>query len=435
MYPNPLTNQQQPAGSSELRIYTAGAVRDAAGVNHRPGALAVAGGRIVAAGSPAEVARVVGGEPARTVELPGALLLPGLVNAHVHLDLSRLDPVPFGGDFIGWLQHVIEQRTDDPAEVERAVRQGVELSRSAGVLTVGDIAGSPDAPVELLRSDLRGVSFVELFGLGGAALESSMRRLHALGNAAKEPARFCVAPQPHAPYSAGPALFRAAAWVGDETGLPISTHLAETREELEFVASATGPFRRLLGSIGRWSDEYVKFYSGGLHPIDWLDHWTHVQGGSGAALIGDRPRPRWLLAHCNYVGNEQIATLGRLGASVAYCPRASDYFGHRNHRYRDLLAAGVNVALGTDSILCHGSLSILDEVRHLYQRDRTDPSTLLAMATTNGMKALGLNERDATFTPGVAPGVIALEVEPGGDPLTAALTGNPPQIRTLENAG
>jgi len=129
--------------------------------------------------------------------------------------------------------------------------------------------------------------------------------------------------------------------------------------------------------------------------------------------------------------------MARHGWSVAYCPRASDYFGHHGHRYRAMIEAGVNVCLGTDSIICHGTLSILDEMRHLHHRDHTDPATLLAMATTRGMRGLGLEPRDATLAPGASPGLIAIRYDggPGRDALASVLRGSvAPNARALERA-
>ncbi len=183
--------------------------------------------------------------------------------------------------------------------------------------------------------------------------------------------------QPHAPYSAGPALFRAAA----RSGRPVSCHLAETREELEFVATGGGPFRALLQQMGKWSEAFAGFYDQGLSPVGWME--PHL-----------REQP-WLLAHCNYVSDEDIDLLAETRASVAYCPVASEYFGHVGHRYREMIDAGVNVCLGTDSIACQPShqaqpLGMLPQMRRLYQRDRTDPALLLNMATTHGWRAIGL---------------------------------------------
>src|SRR5699024_10076230 len=144
-------------------------------------------------------------------------------------------------------------------------------------------------------------------------------------------------------------------------------------------------------------------------------------------------RGRWLLAHCNYVDDHHIETLQRTGASVAYCPIASDYFGHRNHRYREMLDAAVNVCLGTDALMCQPAgaaqpLGIFGQMRYLYHRDKTDPYLLLRMATVNGMIALEFSENDATLKKRASAHFAVVRIDPSDsrDPLEQALLNNEP---------
>lgn len=375
--------------------YEAGAIRDASGRSARPGAVAVESGRVIAAG-PADEVRRAAGEPDRRVDLRDRLLIPGLVNAHTHLELTELGPRPHPGDFIAWVRMVMAERPTDPGRRRAAVQRGVELSRAAGVLRVGDI-GAGAEPGVMAGAGVGGVSFGELFGIGppwdAEAIEAVRRTPAAAG----------LGWQPHAPYSAGPSVYEAAA----ASGAPVATHLAETEAELAFVAGAGGPFRELLASLGKWDEAFAAMYRGGLSPVRWL---LGEAGPCGATVH----RRRWLCAHCNYVDDEDIALLARRGASVAYCPRASEYFGHWGHRYRAMLEAGVNVCLGTDSIVCHGTLGVIDEMRRLHARDAADPATLLAMGTSNGARALGYDGDAATFEAGPAAGagVVALRFDP-----------------------
>jgi cytosine/adenosine deaminase-related metal-dependent hydrolase len=220
-------------------------------------------------------------------------------------------------------------------------------------------------------------------------------------------ARVVLGVQPHAPYSAGLELYIEAARLAQQRGYRLSTHLAETEEEIRFVREGAGPFVDLLRELGKW-DGSIR--ATGLHPVQWLEP---------ALKMGP-----WLLAHCNYVEDAHIEVLARCGASVVYCPVASDYFGHHRpwrgsvHRYREMLGAGVNVCLGTDSIVCQpadasggASLGVLEQMRHLYRRDGTDPGTLLRMATVNGMRAMGLTEADATLRSGAAAKLVGIPID------------------------
>lgn len=409
MYPKRPANQTPGDYGSAVTVFIGSAVRDAAGIDVADGAVALAEGRVVCAGPRQAVLDRTPG--ARVVERPGAVLLPGLVNAHAHLDLTTVGQRPYGGDFIEWVRLVIDARNALGYDPAAAVRHGAEASLASGVVRVGDIAGAAAATEALAGTDLGGVSFVELMGIEFGDVPSTYLVERVSEFETFQADQLVLGLQPHAPYSTGHRLYEFAGRVNIDDGVPICTHLAETVEELQFVAEGDGPFQGLLESMGKWRGRYRGLYSEGLHPVSWLMRSDEL------AREPER-LPRWLCAHCNYVKDAHIERLAAFGASVAYCPRASEYFGHTGHRYRDMLDAGVNVALGTDSIICHGTLSVFDEMRRLYLRDQTDPQTLLAMATVNGMKALGQSEQNATFDEEATPGVIAVQ----GASLEAALS-------------
>jgi cytosine/adenosine deaminase-related metal-dependent hydrolase len=198
----------------------------------------------------------------------------------------------------------------------------------------------------------------------------------------------------------------------------VATHLAESPEELEFVERGTGPIRSLLEGIGLWHDGLLEAVGRGLSPV-------------GLAL--DAIDGAVLAVHVNHASDEDLAALASAGASVAYCPRASAYFGAERsfgpHRYRDMIAAGINVALGTDSIINlwdergdPGRLSVLDDMRLLWKRDGARPDALLAMGTVNGARALGLDPERFRFIAGrPVAGVLAVPMDAGRSaPLEAA---------------
>lgn len=418
-------------------IYRVAAVRDAVGVDARPAAVVVEGGQIVAAGPVGEAAEAVDG--ATVVEMPNTLVLPALVNAHAHLDLTTLGPRPYSGQFADWLAGVIRQGPRQESDIAQSVACGLAMCVEAGTGYLGDITGCPAAINTRMRDGkLPGVSYLECFGVGARQddaithLKDQVDRFAAIDpssglNTVSESSRplhsmVRLGIQPHAPYSAGLDLYAAAADLASKHGYRLSTHLAETPEEIQFVRNADGPLADLLRSLGKWDDTIKPT---GLHPVEWLE-----------PVLARSP---WLLAHCNYVDDQHIETLAHVDASVAYCPIASDYFGHHQpqrgvyHRYRDMLEAGVNVCLGTDSILCHDvdglvPMSIGSQMRYLYRRDGFDPATLLAMATVNGAKALGVPTLQATLQPGASARIVGVEIDPTDptDPLIQALKNNEP---------
>ena len=351
----------------------------------RPGAVAFDAGRVLAAGPASDVERRYADAATRTVDLPDRVVVPGLVNAHGHLELTAVGPRPYPGSFTGWVRNLLEARPTEPAAIAASVARGVALSAAAGTDAVGDIGGAAagqDAAWAVLRdAALGGVFFPELIAQAPERTDSELERLAALPADSGPPGAMRLGVSPHAPYSTGPRVYDAAARAAQDRGLAVTTHLAETPDEARFVAEAAGPFRDFLEERGAWNDEVGGAYGGGLSPVRWMEPYLR--------------RAPWLLAHCNYVSDDDIELLGQTRASVAYCPIASEYFGHEKHRYRDMLEAGVNVCLGTDSIVCQPPapqekqpLGVLPQMRRLHRRDGTDPGLLLEMATAHGRRAL-----------------------------------------------
>ncbi len=404
-------------------IIQAGAVRDAVVVNHRPGAIAIDDqGSILAAG-PLDAVKPMATTHTRVISMPDQLILPALVNAHAHLDLTFLGPQRYEGNFIDWLSRITDLRLGGQSVecMTQSVHEGLRQSYGQGIGYVGDIAGSVHA-VKARSSALMalpGVSYLECFGVGRGQVDGFIRLQRALAELPMATKYFKVGLSPHAPYTAGLALYLAVTQLAEEKGYPLCTHLAESSAEIEFVRDLTGPFVARRKQLGLWDDTLAPT---GLHPIDWLE----------PALR----RTPWLVAHANYAQGDHIRSLAFHQTNVVYCPRASDYFGFPSgtggtHPYRAMLQAGVNVCLGTDSILCQPPaniepqpLSMLAQMRHLYQRDQTDPDLLLRMATVNGISALGLPSGCATLQAGAPARLIQVpfDVKNSTDPLQQVLT-------------
>ncbi|MEX0776977.1 MAG: amidohydrolase family protein [Phycisphaeraceae bacterium] len=449
-------------------IIQAAAAIDALGISLRPATLVIQSGRIVACDRPENIRAAAYADP-HVIDLPHALVLPAMVNAHAHLDLTSLGAQPYGGDFLDWLKYVVSHRPTEPAAIAAAVHRGLALSHDAGVGWIGDIANSTHAVIARLEAcpspgmpqpspdlpraspgmprpspgmprsgglpgthpttpnppAIPGVSYLEVFGLGRRQLDGFIRLTRGLDLLHHHPAAAHLGPtlhlglQPHAPYSTGLALYNAIGRYAAERHMPISSHLAETPMENQFIRDATGPFTDLLRRLDRWDDAIVP------NGVGSVEH-----------LSPEFRRGGWLVAHANCVDDHDINALAYHHVSVAYCPIASEYFGLPGgypHRYRDMLAAGVNVCLGTDSILCQHPdaaqpLSILAAMRRLHQRDRTDPMTLLRMATTHGMSALRFPRAWASLQPGAPARLITIDIDPRNDTpaLVQALTNQSP---------
>lgn len=361
----------------------------------------------LAVGTPQEIGRFDG----PVIDLPGHVALPPLVNAHAHLDLTSVGPLTFDGTFAAWAGEVRARRPATADAVSVAVREGVRRAVAGGTGLIGDIAGRFGLDAvgalrdEAPRHGLRGVAYVEAFGIGSATAGgvSFFRSLRE--RVATDAGGIRLGASPHAPYSCADDTYAAAA----ASGLPVATHLAETLEEERFVLDCTGPLADLLREVGAWTPELRGW---GVDPVRRV---LPLVRGTGAAVV-----------HLNYVTDGALAALadearGDRPPVVVYCPRASAYFRHPAagrgpHRYREMLAAGIPVALGTDSAIVLGgapTISVLDEMRFLWRRDGTDPALLLAMATVHGAQALGERAGPVTLPTGparAAPGLIAVDV-------------------------
>lgn len=404
-------------------------------VDVRPGEI-----NLLAIGTPEQVNRHESTRCAQLVDLPNQLLLPGFVNAHTHLDLTHLGPIahdPADG-FETWVAKISSVRATNPEAIADSVQLGVDLCLAGGTVAVADIAGPIKGeptlvPARVLRaSPLVGVSFVEHFGIGHIEVPWLKRIAHLL---AEHKSEVCdrsggvrIGLQPHAPYSTSLRSCRRALEHAQKLDLPLATHLAESLDERRLVEKGVGPLREFAERGGFWSDDMAEELGNGLRPIEYF-----------ADVLGASDR-RWLLSHVADANDDEVQTLARARASVAYCPRAADYFDAPGalgpHRYKDMLAAGVNVCIGTDSIAClpasaadpgHG-ISILDELRLLHRRDETDPVMLIGMGTLNGASALGLREGGFLIQPGATPlGLNVVTIPDGdGDPLGRVLGGDEP---------
>lgn len=378
---------------------------------------------VLASGSPLDVGRHPEAARARRQFLPGHVLIPGLVNAHTHLDLTHLGFAPHDaeGGFLGFVDRVRAGRHADPDAITRSVREGARRSLRAGVVAVGDVVGAvrggpAPAGLDALRSArLRGVGFLEFFAIGRSEAASLARLREALADLNVEHPRVRAGLQPHAPYSVSRRAYREAAGIACERGMPLATHLSETADEREFVAGATGPNRGFLERLGLWDDALLSDVGRGETPIA---HLGDVLAASA-----------FIAAHVNAATDDDLALLARTRTTVAYCPRASDHFGaplvFGPHRYRDMQRLGIPVALGTDSVLNQPEedLSILTEMRLLHRRDGVDPREVLRMATIAGAEALfGRGVQGFRFSPGEAPaGLVAIPAARRDDPLRAAL--------------
>ncbi|HEV3081299.1 MAG TPA: amidohydrolase family protein [Gemmataceae bacterium] len=333
-------------------------------------------------------------------DLGNAAILPGLVNAHTHLDLTGLrGKTPPGNDFTQWLRAVIaHRRSQSPQQIEADIKAGLAESIRYGTTLLGDISAHGASWQALSDSGYRGraVVFYELLGL------PSIRAQRAWAQARRwlreRPFKAHCSPglSPHAPYSVHTWLFRMAAFRAAQSRLPIAIHVAETTAELELLEHRRGPFVDFLRDMDVWD-------SAGLA--------TDI----GEVLKLNKDVPRCLLVHGNYLKPSMVPG----SQIVVYCPRTHAAFGHGRYPLRDYLDAWVGVALGTDSLASNPDLNMLAEACFVHEAFPELPGdTILRMATLWGAEGLGWQKKTGSLVRGKSADlvVVPLTDDQGTDP-------------------
>jgi cytosine/adenosine deaminase-related metal-dependent hydrolase len=417
----------------------------------RAGGRAPAGGTVVACGTRAELLRTHPGLPERRAR--GALL-PGLVNAHTHLELSALGsaagPVPGGAGLIPWTRDLLGLRAARaaasrepgtpaalPPEVERtAAERAARAARAAGTAAIGDVGNGVAGWRALRALGFRGLFFHELVGsresaTGDALADAARERDRAAGDGAGgaedgaraelDDARLPAVPAPHAPYSVGPDLLRRIFAAARRTGHPTSIHLAEDPAELELLEHGRGPWLAVLAALGLAADERAPH----LGPTAYLERLGAFES----------PAPP-LLVHMVHARDADLARTRAAGATIVLCPRSNLHIGGQLPPVPAMHAAGVRLALGTDSLCSVSDLSLWTEITTLaHHFPDLPPALWLGAATRGGAEALGLGPTASppagpgghvargghlgALSPGARPGVLDVELAPRA-PSTAA---------------
>ncbi len=359
---------------------------------HEDAALAVQAGRIVALGPYTELR--IDYPQARLVDFGDALLLPPLVNAHCHLELTHFphwlsssEQTEIPRTFVDWIKQVIRiKRGCLPEQLSASISQGLRDSLAYGTGALGDNLSISSLSFAYDESPLLGRFYLETLGIDPEQTEPSCV---ALLEQAGQGARGMLQPglAPHSPYTLSSAYLKQVAARARQHGLPLSIHLAESPDETQF----------LLGSAGAIADELYPFVGWGdrvppaaaLRPVPYL--LEHLDS-----------RPATLLVHGVHVNQDEIRTLAATGATVVLCPRSNHNLGVGEAPIAQYLEQGVPLALGTDSLASVPSLSLWDEISFLRSRipRSLDPALLLHMATLGGARALGLDGEMGTLEPG-----------------------------------
>lgn len=373
--------------------------------------------------------------PPGTIDLGNVVVLPGLVNAHTHLEFSRLaQPIGQAGlRFSDWIAAVVDWRraveTTGPADWRQAaVRAGLQESVQAGVTTLADVITFP-WPADAYRETASGVvalaeylaptepragdqwallrDFLSGWGPRTGKEQQQLPEIPRPEADASSPPvsefaaerttggpRISWGISPHAPYTVRwEKLTEVCAWSAARQSL-VAMHLAESLAELEFLRSGAGSLRDLLETLGAWDAAAAPR---GRTPRDYLETLSAAQ--------------RSLVIHGNFLSPAEIrfAAACRDRMAVVYCPRTHSYFAHRRYPLAAMLSAGVRVALGTDSRASNPDLRLLEEMRHAAREHReVPPEVIVELATLSGAAALGQERRIGSLAPGKQADLVAI---------------------------
>lgn len=329
------------------------------------------------------------------VEQVEGVVFPGLVNAHTHLELSGLrGRVPSRPDlgFAAWAEAMLEARVDTaPEAAARAVLAAVEALVTFATVAVGDVSNTLASVAPLGDHGLVGSVFHEVFGAEPEAAVARVGRLSAEAQAQRWAPGLTWAPSPHALHTLHPDGVRAVLALARRVGVRASLHLAEHPAEREVLVSGGGAMRAFLARRGVRVDA---FPWPGRGPVEYA--------ASLGALAADV-----VLVHLADARPEELARVARAGAPVVLCPRSNAWITGSAPPVRELLAAGLEPALGTDSLASCASLDVLEEAASLARSGAVSADELLRMATWNGAKVLGISEL-GRFAKGSRPGVYAV---------------------------
>lgn len=369
------------------------------------GTVRIRGSRVVAVSTGTVAARERG---SRTVDLPEAIVMPGLVNAHTHLEFSDAPaPLDAAGGLPAWIGRVVSlRRSRDPAAVDAAIGRGLRESADGGVTALGEIAtGIPTGGYPTSGPRLR--VFREALALASASAASVGRRAVADVEqlvAGGVPAGL----SPHAPYSVSVRLGRLLVDAASRRGAPLAMHLAESDAEDELLRTGGGAFRTLFERLGVWPTASPP---------------TLVSAAEWISILARGPRA--IVVHGTHLDRDPEA-LARLARHrnrlcVVVCPRTTQALSGRLPPVGLFREAGVRVAVGTDSRASTPDLSVLAECRVLADAGGVSAEEAVRMATRHGAWALGFERTSGILAAGRPADLAIVATAAGGEPFQAIL--------------
>jgi cytosine/adenosine deaminase-related metal-dependent hydrolase len=352
-------------------------------------------------------------------DLGEAILLPGLVNTHTHLELTAMRGFLEDCRFTEWIDKLRQSRNEilDSEMLLDSARFGIVEGLEAGITTYADTCSSGVVLQAMRELGVRGIMYQEVFGPDPSQAEIAMRELEERIEKLQleQTGMVTLGVSPHAPYTVSDPLYDAAADFANARHLPLAMHIAESEPEYDIVANGTGDF------ADRWQRRGIPVGRRARSPIALLEQHGALERGP-------------LLIHCVRVDDADIEIIARHRCAVAHCPASNAKFGHGIAPLLPLMAAGVRVGMGSDSVASNNRMDILDESRlavliHRAATRRHDAfgaHQALELATIGGARALGIDSRVGSLEVGKDADLAAFRIDiprttPVGDPYSTAI--------------
>lgn len=357
--------------------------------------------------------------PGEDYDLGDAILLPGLINTHTHLELTAMRGFLEDLCFSDWIDKLRQSRNEimDQGALLDSARFGLVEGLEAGITTYADTCSSSVAMQAMRDAGVRGIMYQEVFGPDPLHAEVAMRELEDRIEALRldQTELVSLGVSPHAPYTVSDPLYDAAARFANSRQLPLAMHIAESEPELDLVTRGSGDFAERSQRRG------ISVSPRARSPIALLEDRGALERGP-------------LLIHCVRVDSDDVEIIARHRCSVAHCPASNAKFGHGIAPLLPLIAAGIRVGIGSDSVASNNRMDMLDEARlsvliHRAATRRHDAfgaHEALQLATIGGARALGIDARAGSLEVGKDADLAAFRTDsprtiPTGDPYSAAI--------------
>jgi len=329
-------------------------------------------------------------------QLGNVAIIPGLVNAHTHLELSDVaQPLQPSTPFASWIRAVIHHRQERTASTSVITNEGHQECTQTGTTLLGDIVSDKLTVAAYQPAGTKVIAFRELIGLLPVQAAAQLEQARSFLQENQPAANVWCGLSPHAPYSVHQHLVQQLSELAEEQNVPVAMHLAETVEELELLTRGSGPLQQFLESMGIWKADLIPQRTRILNYLQLL-----------------ATAPRVLVVHGNYLDDEEITYLANHSQfTTIYCPRTHAFFSHTAHPWLRLLQQGAAVAIGTDSRASNPDLNLWAELIFLRQQHpEVSPTLLLELGTLAGARAVGMEHATGSLTVGKSADIAVVKL-------------------------